>query len=98
MPEFTPQGSELTRGAVLGWATWWHLGLNGYLTPNDVRPYLNELVWWLCPNGHTTQDTLSARSRRRVCQKCLGARPRRSGQHENPRSQVRSGGGNNRHD
>ncbi|WP_354183211.1 zinc-ribbon domain-containing protein [Arthrobacter sp. UYP6] len=33
--------------------------LNGELTPHDVHPYLNQLVWWLCPNGHSTQDTLT---------------------------------------
>ncbi len=44
-------------------ASQWHPTLNAELTPHDVRPYLNQLVWWLCPNGHSTQDTLNARSR-----------------------------------
>lgn len=55
----------------------WHPTLNGKLTPHDVRPYLNQTVWWLCPSGHATQDTLSARSRGRVCQECPNARPRK---------------------
>ncbi|MBG0740586.1 hypothetical protein IV500_14490 [Paeniglutamicibacter antarcticus] len=59
-------------------ASQWHPTLNAELTPHDVRPYLNQLVWWLCPNGHSTQDTLNARSRGRVCQDCPGARPRKS--------------------
>lgn len=59
-------------------AAQWHPDLNGELTPHDVRPYLNQMVWWLCPNGHSTQDTLNARSRGRVCQECSGARPRKS--------------------
>jgi len=58
-------------------AAQWHPTMNGELTPHDVRPYLNKLVWWLCPNGHSTQDTLTARSRGRLCQECPGARPRR---------------------
>lgn len=41
-------------------AAQWHPTLNGALTPPDVRPYLNQMVWWLCPNGHSTQDTLTA--------------------------------------
>lgn len=58
----------------------WHPTLNGALTPHDVRPYLKQLVWWLCPNGHSTEDTLTTRARGRVCQECPGARPRKSSQ------------------
>ncbi|MCX2748066.1 zinc-ribbon domain-containing protein [Arthrobacter sp. MI7-26] len=65
-------------------ASQWHPTLNGELTPEDVRPYLNQLVWWLCPNGHSTQDTLTARSRGRVCQQPKVERHVRPHHHRKP--------------
>ena len=41
----------------------WHPIKNGSLTPNDVTPGSDKIVWWLCGNGHEWQTRANARSR-----------------------------------
>lgn len=57
-------------------AAQWHPTLNGALRPEDVAPYSSRLVWWLCPNGHVTQEKPTNRSSGMVCAGCSTS-PRR---------------------
>ncbi|WP_413543172.1 zinc-ribbon domain-containing protein [Citricoccus nitrophenolicus] len=52
----------------------WHPTLNGELTPELVTPHSRKVVWWLCPRGHATQDTVDSRTKGMVCQACPNSR------------------------
>lgn len=43
-------------------AAQWHFGKNGTLTPETCSPASNRRVWWLCPQGHSYQAAVSART------------------------------------
>ncbi len=40
----------------------WHPTRNGALTPEQLTPYSNRKVWWLCPLGHTYAAAVGART------------------------------------
>lgn len=48
----------------------WHPTKNGNLKPEDVKPYSDIKVWWLCKNGHEWKASISNRFQGRGCQKC----------------------------
>lgn len=49
----------------------WHPYLNGDLTPNDITATYVKRVWWLCPNGHEWQRSVSNRTfYDNTCPKC----------------------------
>ena len=53
----------------------WHREKNGPLTPDNVSPYSNRKVWWLCPQGHPYQAVVSGRTLRGSgCPYCAGKR------------------------
>lgn len=39
----------------------WHPELNDTLTPNDLKPFSNRTVWWLCSLGHEWTSPVSKR-------------------------------------
>lgn len=43
-------------------AAQWHPTKNGGLTPQEVSPYSNRKVWWLCPLGHEYQAGIGGRT------------------------------------
>lgn len=43
-------------------AAQWHPDKNGTLTPQDVTPYSNRYVWWLCGEGHEYRTAVAHRS------------------------------------
>ncbi|MFA7219506.1 MAG: zinc-ribbon domain-containing protein [Synergistaceae bacterium] len=48
----------------------WHPTKNGELTPNDVFPWTNKMVWWECSRGHEWQSTVNNRSSGNSCPYC----------------------------
>ncbi|MCD5341017.1 zinc-ribbon domain-containing protein [Arthrobacter sp. AK04] len=38
-------------------AVWWHPTKNGPLTPDQVKPGSETKVWWMCPEGHSFDET-----------------------------------------
>ena len=42
-------------------AAQWHSTKNGTLTPQQVTPYSNRKVWWICERGHEYQAVIAAR-------------------------------------
>ncbi len=48
----------------------WHPTKNGKLSVDAVAPGSNELVWWLCPGGHTYRMTVGTRTRGADCHYC----------------------------
>lgn len=40
----------------------WHPTQNGQLTPEQVTPYSNRAVWWICEKGHSYSATVAART------------------------------------
>ena len=51
----------------------WHPTKNGDLTPDDFTHGSSKKVWWLCPNGHTYNSTVSGRAGlNRGCAECKG--------------------------
>ncbi len=52
-------------------ATWypaiaaeWDPEHNGNLTPQDVTPFSNRRIWWICEKGHVYQSAVAARTMR----------------------------------
>ena len=43
-------------------AAQWHPTKNGSLHPQDVTPYSNKAIWWLCERGHEYQASVSHRT------------------------------------
>jgi DNA-directed RNA polymerase subunit RPC12/RpoP len=48
----------------------WHPTKNGSLTPNDIMPYSNKKIWWICQKGHEWEATIAHRSSGRSCPYC----------------------------
>ena len=48
----------------------WHPTLNAPLTPFDVRPASDKLVWWLCECGHKWQARVVDRRHYGRCREC----------------------------
>jgi hypothetical protein len=57
-----------------GLAKEWHPTKNGSLTPENVKSYSNQNVWWLCPTNrsHEWQATIANRSKGSGCPYCTG--------------------------
>ena len=68
----TPETSLAAKKPAL--AAQWHPTLNEQLTPELVTPHSRQVVWWLCPHGHSTQDTVDSRTKGYVCQECPNSR------------------------
>jgi hypothetical protein len=51
----------------------WHPTKNGKLTPLDVTPGSNKIVWWKCEEGHEWKSPVTAR-KRGGCAYCAGQR------------------------
>lgn len=43
-------------------AAQWHPNKNGVLTPQNVTPYSNRYVWWVCDKGHEYRAAIAHRS------------------------------------
>ena len=41
----------------------WHPTKNGDLKPEDYTHGSNEIVWWLCPNGHSYKASVNNRTK-----------------------------------
>ena len=50
----------------------WHPVKNGTLTPADVLPRSQKIVWWLCEKGHEWQASVANRSNGNGCPYCSG--------------------------
>ena len=61
-----------TRNPTL--ANEWHPIKNGTLTPNQVFPFSNKRVWWLCKKGHEWQAVVYSRSNGSGCPECAKKR------------------------
>jgi len=49
----------------------WHPTKNEKLTPYDVMPFTTKKVWWICPNNHAWQVSISKRTiRGQKCKIC----------------------------
>ena len=50
----------------------WHLTKNNNVEISDFSYGSNEIVWWLCENGHEWKDSIKKRCRDGgvQCQKC----------------------------
>lgn len=54
-------------------ATEWHPEKNGRLTPQQVLPYSNRRVWWVCSLGHEYKAQIGARTNADTgCPYCAG--------------------------
>ena len=42
----------------------WHPQRNGTLKPEDVSPFSNRKVWWMCKKGHEWQAVINLRTSR----------------------------------
>lgn len=54
--------------------TEWNPTKNGELTPEMLTKGSDRVVWWLCKNGHTWDDTVAHRVSGRGCPVCSGKR------------------------
>lgn len=52
----------------------WHRGKNGNLTPRDVAPASQRIVWWVCPRGHEWRAQIKSRTRGSGCPYCSNRR------------------------
>ena len=50
----------------------WDYEKNKDLTPADVLPNSDKMVWWKCKNGHEWQAVISSRNRGHSCPYCSG--------------------------
>lgn len=48
----------------------WHPSMNGDLLPSSVSAGSNQVVWWICSNGHTWRAMINTRTRGRGCPEC----------------------------
>ena len=55
----------------------WHPTKNAPLTPEDVKPWVNKKMWWVCRRGHEWAATVGSRSSGTGCPFCSGGRPTR---------------------
>ncbi len=51
-------------------AAQWHPEKNGPLTPEDVTPGSDRIVWWLCTEGHEFEASVNVRAYGRACPHC----------------------------
>ena len=53
-------------------ASEWHPTKNGELKPEDFTHGSNEVVWWLCPKGHSYDAVINQRTgeRKKCCPHC----------------------------
>lgn len=63
----------------------WHPDRNGDLSPTDVLPQSNRVVWWRCAHGHQWNARVANRSRGSACPHCPATRA----EHAGPTSQSR---------
>lgn len=52
----------------------WHPTRNGSLNTQDVTPYSNKKVWWICQKGHEWQARIEDRTRGTGCPFCFRLR------------------------
>ncbi|MGH2862738.1 MAG: zinc-ribbon domain-containing protein, partial [Solirubrobacteraceae bacterium] len=52
----------------------WHPDRNGDLSPADVLPQSNRMVWWRCADGHEWEARVANRSRGSACPRCAAVR------------------------
>ena len=50
----------------------WNYEKNDGLTPNDVTPNSDKIVWWMCSKGHEWQATIGSRNKGHGCPSCTG--------------------------
>jgi hypothetical protein len=50
----------------------WHPTKNGQITADDVVPYSNKKVWWICEKGHEWESPPNNRSAGHNCPYCSG--------------------------
>ena len=50
----------------------WNYERNNGLTPTDVLPNSNKMVWWICRKGHEWQSTIANRNNGNGCPYCSG--------------------------
>lgn len=48
----------------------WYYALNAPLTPIDVKPHSDKIVWWICGEGHVWQAKISNRTSGTGCPYC----------------------------
>ena len=48
----------------------WHPELNSELSPSDLLPFSNRVVWWCCPLGHTWAARIANRAHGSGCPQC----------------------------
>lgn len=66
-------GENDLRSAYPELAAQWHPTRNESLTPQQVSPYSNRKVWWLCQRGHAYAAAVAARTERGSgCPYCAG--------------------------
>lgn len=53
----------------------WDYERNRGLKPEDVFPYTNRKVWWVCGNGHHWRSSVNARQKGAGCPYCHGLLP-----------------------
>ena len=53
----------------------WDYEKNGSLSPNDIKPFSNQKVWWRCGNNHSWQAVVANRTKHHQgCPYCAGRR------------------------
>lgn len=53
----------------------WDYERNRNLRPEDIFPYTNRKVWWICGNGHHWRASVNARQKGAGCPYCHGLLP-----------------------
>ena len=53
----------------------WDYEKNRNLRPDDIFPYTNRKVWWVCGNGHHWRASVNAKQRGAGCPYCYGLLP-----------------------
>ena len=56
-------------------ASEWDYERNATLTPKDVSPHSNKVVWWKCKEGHVWKSMVSNRNKGHGCPYCSGLKP-----------------------
>ena len=56
----------------------WDDERNKDLTPHDVLPNSNQIVWWKCKRGHSWKTKVQARIKGTLCPRCKGKTPMRT--------------------
>ena len=61
----------------------WHPTKNGALSPQDVFPSTNRILWWICKNGHEWKSSTYSRTKKhKSCKICSQLRSTPSGSEE----------------